>query len=308
VALAVLAGLVAPLPWQAVAPYRAPLLAYNVFAVSIGIGWEDLRRLVRFPRYMAAVYGLMFLVAPGVGALMGRWAFPADPALAEGLLLLASMPAGAMAAVWTGLLGGNAGLSLTVVGVTTLTCGLVTPAVLRLFGGRALAVNAGGLARNLAVNVMVPAVAGVVLGNLWPRFFRGARPWTGLALQASVVAIVGATAWEERSVLLSPQYRSVVALLVGICAAYLNLLLLLSYLGAAALTDRIDERTSLVLTISMRNNNAAIILAAAYLSARAALPGIVMLLVQQPLVWLVVRRLHRHSAAVPARTPTGLGL
>lgn len=289
VALAVVAGLVVRGPWEAVLPYRGPLLAFNVFAVSVGISWRDLSGLRRLGRFAAGLYGVMFLVTPAVAVAVGRLWLRDDPALAQGLLLLASMPAGAMAAVWTGLLGGNTGLSLTAVGLTTLTCGVVTPLVLQLFGGAVLAVRVDSLARNLAVNVALPALAGVLAGNRWPQAFRRARPWMGLALQLSIVAIVGATAFEEKPMLSSPAAQPVLARLVALCAGYLLGLMGLGSLASRALSADPADRISLTLSVALRNNNAAVLLAAAYLSSRAALPSIVMLLIQQPLVWVAAK-------------------
>ena len=58
------------------------------------------------------------------------------------------------------------------------------------------------------------------------------------------------------------------------------------------------------LSVALRNNNAAVLLAAAYLSSRAALPSIVMLLIQQPLVWVAAKAAASVKPA-PARADPG---
>lgn len=287
-------ALTMPSPWLGIKWGGSYLMAFNMFSVSTGIRLENLRELTRRPLMLAVAYLLLFGIWPLVASAVGVAGLSGDPELTTGLILVGAMPVGAMAVVWSGLEGGNVALTLALVGLTTLTCGLVTPAVVHLAVRRVVAVDVRPLALGLMSTVLLPSAAGLTLSWILRReTVQRLRPYLNLGVRATTLAIVLATAAGLRGQLSAAwgpmMMRAVASVAFQVLAGFA-----LGY-GAAGLMLRggLPDRLSLMFSTAMRNNVAGIILATTYFSPKVALPSVVALLIQQPLAGAIARLVKR---------------
>ena len=290
-------ALAMPSPWVGLKQGGSYFMAFNMFAVSTGIRLENLRELIRRPLLLAAAYLLLFGLWPLAASAVGVAGLSGDPELTTGLILMGAMPVGAMAVVWSGLEGGNVALTLTLVGLSTLTCGLVTPAVVQLAVQRVVPVDVRSLAWGLMSTVLLPSGVGLLLSSISWETVQRLRPHLNLGVRATTLVIVLATAAglrRELSAAWGPtMMRAVASVAFQVLAGFA-----LGYgVAGLMLRARLPDRLSLMFSTAMRNNVAGIILATTYFTPKVALPSVVALLIQQPLAGAIARLVKRRQPA-----------
>ncbi|MGH8572407.1 MAG: bile acid:sodium symporter family protein [Gammaproteobacteria bacterium] len=179
------------------------LVAIMVFGVALDLRWEHFRRILKDPR--APIVGLFaqFVVLPAI-ALAISHLLVRTPSVALGLLLVASVPGGAVSNYMTYLARGDVATSVAITAVTTLGCIIITPL---LFGVLASANPAtAGLLRQLGVSpaelilmfmftVGLPIAGGMLLAARRPRVADRIRVWIRrLSMILFAVAVVTGTA------------------------------------------------------------------------------------------------------------------
>jgi BASS family bile acid:Na+ symporter len=155
-----------------------PVLAFFAMAV---VGMEltagELRQVARQPGTAVAATVGQFLLLPVIG-----WPFVRclglQPAIAQGVLLVAACPGGAMANVYTYLARATVALSVTLTAVSCLAAVLTTHlalAVLRAQDGEStgLSVPSGVLAGQLFLLLVLPVLTGMGIRRRWPAITKG---------------------------------------------------------------------------------------------------------------------------------------
>ncbi len=147
-----------------------------VFGLLVTVGFdvtrEALARVAARPGLVAAGVLLPPLLLPALAVALIA-CFEPEPALAAGLLLLATCPIGGLANIYTHLAGASSMLSITMTAVS-LVCAFVTiPAatlvVERVWQYQApYAVPAGVLTRELLTVLGPPLLIGAVIRAVWP--------------------------------------------------------------------------------------------------------------------------------------------
>src|SRR6516165_1848706 len=97
--------------------------------VGMVLTTADFRRVARQPQTVVTAAAGQFVLLPAIGWLLVR-SLRLQPAIAQGVLLVAACPGGAMANVYTYLARGNVALSVTLMAVSCLAAALATPLVL----------------------------------------------------------------------------------------------------------------------------------------------------------------------------------
>ncbi len=192
-ALAALAGLWRPDTGNLLAGSGALELMVPavMFLISLRVDGSQLAAAVRRPlpliASLAIVFGLFPPVALGWHALLG----PPGPDGRTAMLILASQPGTlATAAVLTSIGGGNVALALVCTTASQIASAAMTPLLLAAYVGATVHVDVGGLARDLAIHVVLPIVAGQALRLPLRARLDRAGPWLALGAEAIVVAFV----------------------------------------------------------------------------------------------------------------------
>src|SRR5262249_43808072 len=148
------------------------LVVFAMVVVGTGLTTADFRRVTRRPALVLAATLGQCILLPAVGWFLVR-CLDLRPAIAQGVLLVAACPGGAMAYVYTYLARGNVALSVTLTAVSCLAAGLTTPlalAVLQAQGGGSTGVPVpyGVLAGQLLFLLVLPVLSGMGSRRRWP--------------------------------------------------------------------------------------------------------------------------------------------
>ena len=92
-----------------VLPYA---LFFIVFVVGTSCTLESFRSVITDPRGFFIALGVIFILMPLIGYLMGFFFHSGTPAYAAGHFLLSVTPVAITSMVWTGIAGGHIALSL----------------------------------------------------------------------------------------------------------------------------------------------------------------------------------------------------
>jgi BASS family bile acid:Na+ symporter len=170
-----------------------------VFFIMVVVGTElttdDFRRVARQPGTVVAATVGQFVLLPIIGWLLVR-CLGLQPAVGQGMLLVAACPSGAMANVYTYLARANVALSVTLTAVLCLAAVLTTPlalAVLRAQDGEStdLPVPLPVLAGHLFLLLVLPVLTGMGIRRRWPDITKThGRVLLGFSI-ATVAALLG---------------------------------------------------------------------------------------------------------------------
>lgn len=176
-----------------------------VFSAMVVVGMEltidDFRRVARRPLIILAATLGQFVFLPAIGWLLVRFLHP-QPAIAEGMLLVAACPAGAMANVYTYLGRGDVALSVTLTAVSCLVAVVLTPPALAVVqaqvgGPTGFSVPTGLLAGQLVLLLAAPVLSGMEIRRRWPEITkRHARTLLGVSV-ATLAALLGIIITQE---------------------------------------------------------------------------------------------------------------
>lgn len=140
--------------------------------VGMDLTADDFRRVARQPVTVVAATLAQSVLLPAVGWLLVR-SLHLQPAIAQGVLLVAACPGGAMANVYANLARANVALSVTLTAVSCLAALVTTPLALAVLqaqegGESGFVVPSGVLARQLGLFLVVPVLTGMAVRRRWP--------------------------------------------------------------------------------------------------------------------------------------------
>ena len=259
-----------PLAWLDTRHGIDVLLAVLVFATALTIEPTALHRLGRIWRPLLAAVTVGILVLPALSWLASR--LVAAGSLRDGVMVAGLAPCEIASIATTAMADGEPAFSTGVlIGSTLATVALAGP-ILSLEAGR-VSVHPASIVVNLALVVVLPFVAGILLGRVAPLDSRAERAAnvTAIAAVAGLVALIAAEVHLSR-----PYFAVTLALAAFLVASAL----VGGLLGAP--TDR-RVRRAILLTTSMRDFAIAADLASSAFGPAAAAPlGLYGILV---LVW-----------------------
>ena len=166
------------------------LLALMIGVIMLGMGasltWRDFRRAFKRPQAIligfASQYGLM----PLIGFLLAV-TLNLPPALAIGLILIASMPGGSTSNIFTYFSKGDLALSVSMTTFSTLAAFVMTPLAIFLYGSRfitsEISVGMGSVISGLVV-MLIPVLIGMFIRR------RNANVGAVLEMMGGILGIV----------------------------------------------------------------------------------------------------------------------
>ena len=271
--LLVLAGglagyLFAPTVHQA-ASWTNPLLGLVMFGMGLTLRPADFALVARRP--VPVVLGVLaqYVLMPGIAVLV-TWALQLPPEIAAGVILVGCAPGGTASNVVSYLARGDVAVSVTMTSISTLLAPLLTPLLTLWLAGAYMPLNGAAMARSIAVVVLLPVLAGLVVRLLLPRMITRllpVLPWLSVLAISVIVAIVVSGSAEK---ILQA------GLLVLVAVAVHNALgMALGWLVGRLTGQPAAVRRTTAIEVGMQNSGLAAGLAAQYMSPLAALPGAV---------------------------------
>ena len=271
--LLVLAGglagyLFAPAVHQA-ASWTNPLLGLVMFGMGLTLRPADFALVARRP--VPVVLGVLaqYVLMPGIAVLV-TWALQLPPEIAAGVILVGCAPGGTASNVVSYLARGDVAVSVTMTSISTLLAPLLTPLLTLWLAGAYMPLNGAAMARSIAVVVLLPVLAGLVVRLLLPRMITRllpVLPWLSVLAISVIVAIVVSGSAEK---ILQA------GLIVLVAVAVHNALgMALGWLVGRLTGQPAAVRRTTAIEVGMQNSGLAAGLAAQYMSPLAALPGAV---------------------------------
>ncbi|MFN5513472.1 MAG: bile acid:sodium symporter family protein [Cyanobacteriota bacterium] len=157
--------------------FTAVLLPLALATVMLGMGLSlvpaDFQRIARYPRAVAVGVLCQIALLPLIGGLVAV-AFPLDPALAVGLIVIAVCPGGPSSNLVTYLAKGDVALSVTLTAVssaiTVLTIPILTNLALQYFLGKsaAIALPIGATMFQIFLITLLPTAIGMTIRRQFP--------------------------------------------------------------------------------------------------------------------------------------------
>lgn len=254
--------------------YEYALASAQLVLAMLGMGAtlrpKDFADVLWFPRGALAGLGLQLVALPLLALALGR-AFGLAPGLATGLILVAAVPGGAFSNVLTWLARGHVPLSITLTAVTTAAALVTTPLLLRLLAGdhlpRAFAMPAGAIAREIALSLLAPLAAGMLIGQRLPAWRDAIARW---AIRASLVVVAVIAAGGVAAERIDPARHG--APVFGVLLAFATLAFAAGFALCGVLGCDSRQRMAVAIEGAFRNTNLALLLKASLFPATPGTP------------------------------------
>ncbi|WP_319476289.1 bile acid:sodium symporter [Marispirochaeta aestuarii] len=291
-----MAGLVTGFLFADYASNAAVVLPYALFFIVFVVGTsctlESFRSVITDPRGFFIALGVIFVLMPLIGYLMGFFFHSGTPAYAAGHFLLSVTPVAITSMVWTGIAGGHIALSLALVTVVTLVSGVNIPFQMAFFMGKVVEFDALALTGSLSRTIVMPVILGLALRNRAPKAVVPLRPYFDLVTKLMMLVIITVNGAVVRPYVQGFDWEIIrLFLLVGLH----NFLNFFSALAVAALFlgRRHMALPSVVYASSMKNTAAGIVIALNYFGPIVALPVVFSMMMQQFWAGAVYRIMNR---------------
>ncbi|MEZ4247015.1 MAG: bile acid:sodium symporter family protein [Polyangiales bacterium] len=219
---------------------------------------SDFAQVARHPTGVALGLALQLGMVPLLGVALTAL-YGLGPGFAVGMLLIASVPGGAISNLLTFLGRGNVPLSIAVTITSTFGCALTAPVLLRLFASDYLpaefALPVARLAMEIGLYLIAPLLLGMLVQRFVPKHAQAVCDWS---VRLSLVVIVVIAASSLGTGRIKPFDYGVVPLLAVVTYATLHAYAtphLLRLLGR-------DDADSVALSVevTVRNSSIALLL------------------------------------------------
>ena len=235
-------------------------LAFIMFALGLGLTFDDFARVARQPRDFVIGAILQIVLLPVVAfALVSVWSL--SPELALGVMIIAAAPGGVTSNILTAFARGDVALSISLTAVISLLSVVTIPLVVvfsytQLIGGEAGDVSVTATAVSVFVIVTVPVLIGLAVR----RFAEGfAIRFDPIARQVSavlfVIVLAGAI-FQERANIVTYFAEA------GLITLVLNLVMMgLAYFVARIFASGARQRITISIECGLQNGTLAIAVA-----------------------------------------------
>lgn len=264
-----------------------PILALLMFDLGLELTTRDFGMVFQRPRAVIAGMTGQLVLLPAVVWLLCQW-LPVSDTMKVGLMLIACCPGGSSSNVFTGIIGGDVALSVSLTAINSV----VTLVTLPLIMGMVVELPVGKLVMQNLVLVLVPVAAGMFLRHfghdaaLKIHSVLRKLAFPLLMLLATIFFIVN---------------RTEIIANFGQVGLIVTLLILLSMSGGwllgwiAQLTEKV--RQTLVIEVGMQNSAQAIALAPLVLGSETfAVPAIIYALMMNVILLTYVALIKRLKA------------
>lgn len=262
-------GYFAPNTAASFAPQVTPLLGIVMFGMGLTLKPVDFALVARRPLPVligvVAQFVIMPMVALAVVAIMDL-----PEAVAAGVILVGCAPGGTSSNVVAYLARGDVALSVTMTSISTLLAPVFTPLLTLWLAGEYMPVSASSMAWSIVKVVLIPVVAGILIGMLAPRVvarINSALPWISVAAISAIVCIVVGGAHDT--------IASAGALVFAAVIIHNGCGYGLGYLAGLITKQPVAARRTMAVEVGMQNSGLATSLASTYMNPLAALPGAV---------------------------------
>jgi len=236
-------------------------LAFIMFALGLGLTFDDFARVARRPRDFVVGALSQILLLPAVAFLIvSLWSLP--PELALGVMIIAAAPGGVTSNILTAFARGDVALSISLTAVISLLSVVTIPLVVvfsygQLMGGDVGAdVSVAKTAISVFVIVTIPALLGLLLRHSAEGFALRFEPLARRISTWLFALVLAGAIYQERSSIVEYLTQA------GLVTLVLNVVMMtLAYLIARVFASGIRQRVAISIECGLQNGTLAIAVA-----------------------------------------------
>ena len=236
-------------------------LAFIMFALGLGLTFDDFARVARRPRDFVVGALSQILLLPAVAFLIvSLWSLP--PELALGVMIIAAAPGGVTSNILTAFARGDVALSISLTAVISLLSVVTIPLVVvfsygQLMGGDVGAeVSVAKTAISVFVIVTIPALLGLLLRRSAEGFALRFEPLARRISTWLFALVLAGAIYQERSSIVEYLTQA------GLVTLVLNVVMMtLAYLIARVFASGIRQRVAISIECGLQNGTLAIAVA-----------------------------------------------
>lgn len=253
------------------------LFAFACFAGSLSLSVSDIGKAFNLKALIALIV-LGHVVVPAIATLLFRIVENPSSDFFIGLMLIFTGPCATTSCIWSGIFGGNKGLSVLFVMVDTLLCMLIMPMLIKLTCSTDVAMNLGGMVISMLKMVALPSAIGIAVSTIVGKErLSVVSPYLRFITKISLlfiimVGIAGSQAAIKHGFSFSYIWSFIliaVVVVLGYLIGYLS--------NKYVLRDELQNGISLAFGLGCRNIGLAIILANSYFPPLAVVAPVVAL-------------------------------
>ncbi len=240
--------------------FAAVQLILAMFGMGATLTFADFKDVVREPRSVTIGIMVQLLLVPLI-AFVFIQAVGLVGGIAVGIALIAAIPGGTTSNIFTYLARGNAPLSISITGVTTLFCLFTTPLILSLLITEYLPAGftmpVGRIINEIALILLLPLILGMLLLRYIPNHAGWISKWSiRLSLLSVLAIIIGSSAADRLDVEVFGREN------IWIIAFFLALLTIISWISSRLLGLSKPDSTAIEMEVIVRNINLGVLLKA----------------------------------------------
>lgn len=262
--------------------------------MGMSLHTEQIIETIRRPKYAFIGFGLKWTVMVGVTLIIAFGFFRDNPEIASGFMLAGTVPSGTSANLYTFIAGGEVALSLTMATLDTIVAPLVTPSIVQVTIGQVVPVDFWALFLNIVMIVFIPLFTGIFLQSKFPRQVQFVQPYSSIVSQIALLTIILAVVSKAQPTL--EENISLLPIIFLMVFFQVTLPMLGGYLLARWF--KFPRRNVIAVTFHVGICNTALsaTLATDHISALAAVPSVVTVIVNLTVGAIVAKIFERQKA------------
>ncbi len=236
-------------------------LAFIMFALGLGLTFDDFARVVRKPRDFFIGALSQTLLLPAVAFVLASiWQI--HPELALGLMIIAAAPGGVTSNILTAFARGDVALSISLTAVISLACVITVPIIVTFSYGHFIdeaadrQISVAGTSISVFVIVALPVLIGLLVRRFATAVALGFEPVARKVSGLLFVLVLAAAIFQERSNIV-PYFAEAGVITLVLNVSMMALACLLAHMFATGPKQRI----SIAIECGLQNGTLAIAVA-----------------------------------------------
>ncbi|MBK5247524.1 MAG: bile acid:sodium symporter family protein [Peptostreptococcaceae bacterium] len=260
-------------------PIVTVLFALVTLIGALGMDLSDFKQVLNRPKPLLTVFICSHIFMPTFIWMFANLFFSASPDVVVGFILLSAIPIAVSSYVWSSIYYGKGSLSLSIILLDTLLAPFLTPLTVRIFTRTNVVFDASGIMRSLFLMVVIPSIIGMAINHfayetVTKKVLPNVKPLSKIFL--FLVVLINASQIGSR-VTFKLGYLKIAALNIALTV----LGFLLAYGLSRLMHFEKDEQVSITYGGTLRNLNAALVLALQFFPPESSIPVVFGIIVQQ---------------------------
>ena len=231
-------------------------LAFIMFSLGLGLTFNDFSRILLKPKEFFVGFFSQIIILPIVAMIL-ILIMPLPPAIAIGVMIIATAPGGATSNILTSFAKGDVALSISLTAVISILSVISIPLILSfslsILGSNYMSdVSLFDIAIKMFLIVTVPVIIGIFCSKILNSFKKIA---TNISTILFFLVLIGAILAERENVVSYFAQAGVVTLILNV------LMMIIAYLISKFFISNISQQRAITIECGLQNGTLAIVVA-----------------------------------------------